>query len=116
MKIIRILNQRKMEFELSPDELFLAHQEYMIQINQEYIIGWITEYYQLNNIQQNRLKQSKELLAKLCEEKQIQTDKYHLEEEEATMISFNKYKEEIKTSLGKMNPAKKINYEQRRNI
>lgn len=95
MKIIRILNQRKMEFELSPDELFLAHQEYISRINRDYLVEWIDRHYQLTDKQREYLEQSGKLLAKLCEEKLIQEEKYGCSEEEAVRTACNKFSAEI---------------------
>ena len=95
MKLSRTWNYQKVEIELTQEELFQAHQEYLFEINREYISGWIGVSYQLNEIQQDHLKQNTELMKKLWEEKQIQTDKYNLEEEEAVQYACRKYESEL---------------------
>ena len=95
MKLSRTWKYQKVEIELTQEELFQAHQEYLFEINREYISGCIGASYQLNESQQNHLKQNTKLMEKLWTEKEIQMDKYNLEEEEAVAYACRKYETEL---------------------
>lgn len=107
MKLSRTWNYQKVEIELTQEELFQAHQEYLFEINREYISGWIGASYQLNEIQQNQFKQNTELMKKLWTEKQIQMDKYNLEEEEAVQCACRKYETELLDAITEIKTTRK---------
>ena len=82
MKIVRTINGRKIEIELTADEMFQAHTELVRSWDTEYVSRVIDDYLTENGITLNE-PERKEACEFITDEMRMRVNKYDLEEEVA---------------------------------
>ena len=95
MQIVREVEARELKINLTEDELFQAHTEYVLLNNYDYIVEWLADKHGLTAEQMQVLRNEKYLIDKLYQEKDILENKYYHDEEEAVALAYEKFKDEI---------------------